>query len=103
MTDDQLRQFWTACGVAGIAGAASRFCLLTATRRNETTGANWIEMFAENVWTIPSSRYKTKTDHIVPLSRAAVAVTSQVERTTPLHIRADGTRARQLELLDRHS
>jgi len=34
-TDDELRQFWIASAEAGIAGAAGRLCLLTATRRND--------------------------------------------------------------------
>jgi len=83
MTDDELRQFWRACGDAGVAGAAGRLCLLTATRRNETTSAVWPEITDTGIWTIPSARYKTKRDHVVPLSEAAQAVVAELERASP--------------------
>jgi integrase len=83
MTDDELRQFWIACGNAGLAGAAGRFCLLTATRRTETTSASWSEM-SDGIWTIPSSRYKTRREHVVPLSRAALAVVWEFTSSPPL-------------------
>lgn len=83
MTDDELREFWFACGSAGIAGAAGRFCLLTASRRCETTRATWTELSADGIWCIPGSRYKTQREHVIPLSRAAMAVILQIERTGP--------------------
>ena len=83
MTDDELRQFWFATAEAGIEGAAGRLCLLTATRRNETTRAAWSEISDEGVWTIPSSRYKTKREHVVPLSQAAQAVVSELDVASP--------------------
>jgi hypothetical protein len=43
LSDDELRAFWAACGRAGIAGCAGRFCLLTASRRTETLEARWPE------------------------------------------------------------
>lgn len=83
MTDDELRQFWRACGNAGIAGAAGRFCLLTATRRNETVRAVWPELSDTSVWTIPSERYKTNRPHSIPLSQAARAVVEGLDRASP--------------------
>ncbi len=83
MADGELQRFWHACGEAGIAGAAGRLCLLTATRRTETTAAAWSEISGDGIWTIPSNRYKTKHDHIVPLSQAAVNAISRLERVSP--------------------
>ena len=83
MTDGELRQFWRASLDAGVAGAAGRLCLLTATRRNETTAALWTEIAETGVWTIPSERYKTKKDHAVPLSEAAQIVVGELEHVSP--------------------
>jgi integrase len=49
-----------------------RFILLTATRRNEALYARRSEIVGTE-WTIPAARYKTKIDHLVPLSQAALA------------------------------
>jgi integrase len=78
MTDDELRLFWSSCDKAGLAGAAARLCLLTATRRNETTHARWAEVSNDGIWTIPSDRYKTKLEHMIPLSGAARQVLSNL-------------------------
>jgi integrase len=43
---------------------------LTATRRTEAARAHRREI-AEGDWTIPEERYKTKVDHLVPLSAMA--------------------------------
>jgi integrase len=83
MTDDELRQFWTACAEAGIAGAAGRLCLLTASRRNETTRATWAEISDDGIWTIPCNRYKTKREHIIPLSATAQGVVSELDTALP--------------------
>ena len=83
MTDDELRQFWLACGEAGIAGSAGRLCLLTATRRNETTRSAWSELSSDGVWTIPSNRYKTKREHVIPLSQVAQDVVSELDIASP--------------------
>ena len=80
LTDDELRQFWLACQNAGVAGAAGRLCLLTATRRSETTAAPWLEISEGAVWTIPSARYKTRKDHLVPLSKRAQAIIAELEK-----------------------
>lgn len=44
--------------------------LLTATRRNEVADMPTTELDGD-VWTIPAARYKTKRDHVIPLSAAA--------------------------------
>ena len=58
---------------------AARYCLefviLTATRSNEARGARWNEIDMESrTWTIPADRMKTKKEHVIPLSDAALSV-----------------------------
>ena len=52
---------------------ALEFMVLTGTRPNEAQGARWSEMKGRT-WTIPASRMKANTEHIVPLSGAAMSV-----------------------------
>jgi integrase len=47
-----------------------RTLLFTATRRNEVAEMRWEEVDG-STWTIPATRYKTKTDHAIPLTDAA--------------------------------
>jgi integrase len=73
LSDDELRAVWAAAGAyAHPFGAMLRFLLLTATRRNEALYATRAEIVGAE-WTIPAARYKTKIDHLVPLSKAALA------------------------------
>ena len=66
---------------------AARFMLLTGARREEVCGATWGEI-KDGVWTIPGARRKdtrpnarrAKEDHVVPLSRQAMAL---IERLGP--------------------
>ncbi|MES2364707.1 MAG: integrase arm-type DNA-binding domain-containing protein [Pseudomonadota bacterium] len=47
----------------------------TFVRTNELIGAEWIEFDLENtLWIIPAGRMKMKTEHVVPLSRQALAI-----------------------------
>ena len=54
---------------------AIRFVALTACRSGEARGCVWDEIdMAAATWTIPAERMKTKVEHRVPLSDAAVTV-----------------------------
>lgn len=54
---------------------ALKFCLLTATRTGEIRGAEWSEIdLKAKVWRIPAARMKMGREHLVPLSRQALAV-----------------------------
>ena len=73
LNDEELRAIWRATGeYRRPFGSMLRFVLLTATRRNE---ANFIKRseIVGTEWTIPASRYKTKIDHLIPLSQAALS------------------------------
>jgi integrase len=52
---------------------ALEFCILTATRTNETLGTQWSE-FENGIWTVPGSRTKTGKPHRVPLSDRATEI-----------------------------
>ena len=60
------------------------FTILTAVRSGETTYAAWNEIdFDKALWVVPKSRTKTKErDHLVPLSKAALALLAAQTRVT---------------------
>jgi integrase len=72
LSDDELRALWRAAEAWDHPySRLVRFLLLTATRRNEATHMRWDEVDGAT-WSIPASRYKTKTDTTLPLSRASL-------------------------------
>lgn len=65
----------------------TRICLmlqiLTAVRPGEARGARWAEFDrAEKLWRIPAERMKARVDHIVPLTRQALALLDELEPMT---------------------
>jgi integrase len=80
LTDDELRKVWrTAETFSAPWGQFVRFTLLTASRRTEAAGLAWDEVCGD-VWTIPADRYKTGTEVMLPLSRAAMKVLAELPR-----------------------
>jgi integrase len=76
LADDEIRDLWA--GLATIEDPACypafvKTLLLTATRRTEAADMSSAELDGD-VWLIPGARYKTKLDHVVPLSAAARAL-----------------------------
>ncbi|MCM8857682.1 MAG: integrase arm-type DNA-binding domain-containing protein [Candidatus Thiodiazotropha sp.] len=64
-----------------VSALALRFLILTATRTSEVLKAQWQEINLETAeWTIPASRMKTRREHRVPLSNAAIAVLEALPR-----------------------
>ena len=60
---------------------ALRFLALTAARSGEVRGARWREIDLESAtWTVPASRLKSRREHRVPLSSAALVVLDRAER-----------------------
>jgi len=60
---------------AGVASRALEFTILTAARTNEVIQAEWSEIDLDlRTWTVPAGRMKSKREHRVPLSDAAVSV-----------------------------
>jgi integrase len=65
----------------GVAARAAEFAILTATRSGEVRGATWDEVDLEaNLWTIPAERMKAGKEHRVPLSTAAMALLTTMQR-----------------------
>jgi integrase len=76
LSDDEMRDLWTALDQATVPPCYPRFIralLLTGQRRNEVARADWREI-GSRVWTIPAARYKTKLEHVVPLTGAVQAL-----------------------------
>lgn len=62
---------------------ALKLLLLTFVRPGELRGARWEEIDFENAqWRIPAERMKMGTEHIVPLSRQALAVLETIRPIT---------------------
>ena len=60
--------------------AAIEFMVLNAVRGGEVRGAKWSEVDLDTAtWTISASRMKTRQEHRVPLSDAALAVLERVQ------------------------
>lgn len=58
-----------------MAARALEFLILTAARTSEVIKATWAEIDMENVvWTVPAERMKGGEEHVVPLSKAALAI-----------------------------
>ena len=73
LDDDEIRNLWAALDTIKEPACFPtyiKFVLLTACRRNEVADMHADELNGD-VWTIPKDRYKTKRDHVVPLSEAA--------------------------------
>jgi integrase len=74
LNDEELRDLWAALDIVeNVPDCYPRFVkalLLTTTRRNEAALMHSSELDGED-WTIPADRYKTKLDHLIPLSKAA--------------------------------
>jgi integrase len=65
----------------GVAARALEFTILVAARSGETLGGLWSEIdFAKKTWTVPATRMKAGTEHIVPLSPAALDLLSRLPR-----------------------
>lgn len=60
-----------------------RFMPLVMTRPTEARLAKWCEIdFDKEVWAIPAARMKMRHDHIVPLSRQAIAILKEIQPFT---------------------
>jgi integrase len=70
LADDEIRDVWAALDTItepACFPAYVKTLLLTATRRSAGADMSTTELEGE-IWTIPAARYKTKLDHVIPLS-----------------------------------
>jgi integrase len=55
--------------------------ILTGQRRQEVAGMRWSELNLDfKLWVLPRGRVKNDTEHVVPLSEAAVEIIKSVPR-----------------------
>src|SRR5262249_40762290 len=74
LDDDELRRLWAATTDGQPFSNFVRFLLFTTARRSEAAGLRWSEVGADGLWTLPTSRSKTKIEIVRPLSKGAQAV-----------------------------
>jgi len=72
---------------AGVASRALEFTILTAARTNEVIQAEWSEFdLNRKTWVVPAERMKSKREHRVPLSAAAVFALEAVRRRDKTYV-----------------
>lgn len=72
---------------SGVASRALELTILTAARTNEVIQAEWSEFDLDlKTWTVPAKRMKSKREHRVPLSDAAVAALKAVKGRTKRYV-----------------
>jgi integrase len=80
LSDDELARVWKVAESDKSAfGPYIKFLLLTGCRRDEAARLTWSEING-TIWTLPSSRNKTKQTLERPLSAAALAATARAPR-----------------------
>jgi integrase len=85
LADDEIRDLWTALDhVADAPACFPRYVktlLFTAVRRSEAANMHAAELSGD-IWTIPGARYKTKLDHVIPLTAEALASIGEIKKNT---------------------
>jgi integrase len=62
---------------------ATQMLVYTFVRSGELRGARWSEFdFANQLWRVPETRMKMRTEHLVPLSKQVLSILLQVQRIT---------------------
>jgi integrase len=82
LSDAEIRAFWRACEELGYPhGDLGRALLLTGTRHREMAAAPWSEFdLAKATWTIDQSRFKSDSQHTVPLVPDMLALLTELPR-----------------------
>ena len=74
---------WTRARFSDVVGLALRFDALTIPRPGMVNEMEWREVdWDAERWTIPAAKMKTGWDHVVPLSRQALAILRSVQKLT---------------------
>jgi integrase len=85
LADDEIRDVWTALDAITEPACFPSYVktlLLTATRRSEGADMSTTELEG-GLWTIPAARYKTKLDHVIPLSASTLALIASTAPDKP--------------------
>lgn len=63
-----------------VVARAFEFCILTATRTNETMGMRWSEYDEKTeLWTVPAARMKAGRDHRIPLAKRSLQLLTEMQ------------------------
>jgi len=78
----EIREFMNALrAIPGNSAAALEFLILTAARTSEVIYTKWAEIdFKKKLWIVPAARMKSRREHRVPLSSAAIAILKRMEQ-----------------------
>lgn len=80
---DELKEFVSKLDTKHVSHAAILFGILTASRAQEFLGMTWDEVDIDNAtWSLDMKRTKTLVPHRVPLSKQAIAILKERERTS---------------------
>ena len=71
LSEDELRAVWDS------GNTILRLILATVQRPENVKGLRWSE-FSDGAWTIPASRFKTRSVHVVPISSLALEILESV-------------------------
>jgi integrase len=84
LSDKEITAIWQAAEKMGYpTGPFYRLLTLTGQRLTEVADACWSEIDLEaGVWVVPAARIKSKRDHLVPLSEAALTILTALPRFT---------------------
>jgi integrase len=83
LSDDELRAVWAAAeGSASLFDRYAQFLLLTGCRRTEAARMTKAELAGAD-WLIPGARTKSKVDHLLPLSQAALDILAGLPQLGP--------------------
>ena len=82
LRDGEIKALLTACKMLDYPfGSVLRLLLLTGQRRNEVAEMQWSELELDvSEWVIPAGRSKSKREHLVPLSPAALGIIDSLPR-----------------------
>jgi integrase len=82
LTDEEVIACWQAGACEGFPFAQfTQLLILTGQRRGEIAGMRWSELdLDKGVWTLPATRAKNATSHIVPLAPLAISILKSVPR-----------------------
>jgi integrase len=81
--EDEIKAFWEKLHTAKMEQTTSlalKLQLVTAQRKGEVTGAEWVDFdFKSGWWTIPLEKSKNKLPHRVPLSSLALKILNELK------------------------
>lgn len=80
LTDDEIKLVWNNLG-GYPSGPLFKLLFVTGQREGNVAQMRWDELDLENgVWTIPAEKFKADREHVVPLSKQAIAILSDLPR-----------------------